>query len=85
MNASTTIDQTVKDLTKEKEGGKTYPNSSLMKRFFRYASASWRTDGYGPPRFVSPPPPPPPLPRQTLFSELSSLFLQPTVLGKWKI
>ena len=80
INASTTIDQTVKDLTKEKERGKTYPNSSLMKRFFRYASASWRTDGYGPPRFVSPhpplPSPPPPNPFfRTLVSFPSSYSL----------
>ena len=66
----------------KKERGKTYPNSSLMKRIFRYACASWRTDGYGSLRFVSPHPPFPPLPRQTLYSVLSSLFLQPTVLGE---
>ena len=53
-----------------------------LSELFVDACASWRTGGYGALRFVSPHPPFPPLPRQTLYSVLSSLFLQPTVLGE---
>ena len=72
---------------KGKERGKNYTNSSLTKRFFRYASASWRTDGYGAPRFVSPHLPPLPFPAKPFFqdSRLFSFNLQSWGNGKFRL